>query len=462
GLVAPILEQAKAAADSITGTGNRVFTGFVPSTRLKVAGINVTSMGDFNGKDEGSEELVYMDGGMSVYKKLVIRQNRVVGAIFLGDDTGSRQVQEIIQSKQDISAVRSTLLSGNGGEEETGSPADLPDTATICNCHSVTKAEITGAVCEKKCLTREQVSGTTKAGTGCGGCVPLMEELIDDLITKNPELGEGIPGGISARKRQGASSNKIEEIKKEKDGLEVWDDIVRYAAEGWEKITEEDIQRLKWYGLFLRVPTPGFFMLRVRIPNGIARSEQIRVLGEIAQWYGNGKLDITTRQQVQIRNIRIEDVPKVFQDLRFAGLSSIQTGMDSVRNVTGCPVTGLNPSELVESAEIVNTFNSGFLNNREFSNLPRKLNVAVTGCPDNCTHAESQDIALVPAAKEEDGVQLGGFNLLVGGKSGSGGFRGADDLDVFVRPEEASEVLKQVTLIFRDHGPRENRNRARL
>src|SRR5213594_4990756 len=106
--------------------------------------------------------------------------------------------------------------------------------------------------------------------------------------------------------------NKIEEIKGERDGLDIKDAIAAYARTGWEAISEGDIQRLKWYGLFLRNPTPGFFMIRVRIPGGKTSSYQMRALAEIAATYGNGLLDLTTRQQVQLRHMFNPDVPKLY------------------------------------------------------------------------------------------------------------------------------------------------------
>ena len=126
---------------------------------------------------------------------------------------------------------------------------------------------------------------------------------------------------------------KIEVIKAERDGLAVEDMIALYAKSGWESISEADVQRLKWYGLFLRNPTPGFFMIRVRIPGGKTGSYQLRALADIAGTYGNGVLDLTTRQQIQLRQIRIEDVPAVFARMDEVGLTSLQTGMDNVRGV---------------------------------------------------------------------------------------------------------------------------------
>jgi ferredoxin-nitrite reductase len=136
--------------------------------------------------------------------------------------------------------------------------------------------------------------------------------------------------------------------------------------------------------------------------------------------------------------------------------------MDNVRGVCGCPVAGLTPHELLDASEVIRQFNEILLGNKEFTNLPRKFNVTITGCLENCCHPETQDIGLVPAYRELDGQQVNGFNVLVGGKQGSGGYRPATPLDVFVRPEDAAHLCALITLIFRDHGSRANRTRSRL
>ncbi|HLH26900.1 MAG TPA: ferredoxin--nitrite reductase [Chloroflexota bacterium] len=256
--------------------------------------------------------------------------------------------------------------------------------------------------------------------------------------------------------------NKFEEIKAARDGLDVLPDIERYAHEGWEAIGDDDKTRLKWYGLFFRKHTPGYFMLRIRIPNGIASAAQLRTMADVADEFGRGELDVTTRQQVQVRWLRIADVPTIFARLAAAGLEHRQTGMDNVRNVMGCPLAGLTTHELFDASPVVREYTARFVGNREFTNLPRKLNVAITGCMDNCLHVETQDVALGPALKHTDAGTLVGFNVRVGGKQGSGGFTAARSLDAFVMREQAAEVCAQITLLYRDHGPRETRGRARL
>lgn len=256
--------------------------------------------------------------------------------------------------------------------------------------------------------------------------------------------------------------NKFEELKKAKHPLDVLPDLHRYAQEGWEAITDDDKERLKWYGVFFRKRTPGHFMMRIRIPNGIATSTQVRELARITRDYGRDVIDITTRQQVQLRWMRIEEIPDILDRLAAVGLTSMQTGMDNVRNVVGCPLAGLTLYELFDASPVVRAYTERILGDRVLSDLPRKFNVTITGCLENCTHAETQDIALTPATKLIDGAAQPGFNVHIGGKMGSGGMTVATPLDVFVTLEEAAELCTQITLLFAQYGPREARARARL
>jgi ferredoxin-nitrite reductase len=252
--------------------------------------------------------------------------------------------------------------------------------------------------------------------------------------------------------------NRIEQWKQEKAGLQILPEIIRYSRNGAEAISERDKALMKWYGVFFRKHTPGYFMMRVRITNGIATAAQVRTLAEVTSQLGAGFADLTTRQQIQLRSVRMPDIPDVFQRLRGVGLTTLQTGMDNVRNVIGCPVAGLTPRELLDASPIARELTRRFLGKPEYANLPRKFNVAVTGCPENCVGVESQDVGLVPARR---GDRIG-FNVLAGGKMGSGGYRRADALDVFVAPDAAAAVVAAAIRVFRDHGPREARSRSRF
>jgi ferredoxin-nitrite reductase len=258
-------------------------------------------------------------------------------------------------------------------------------------------------------------------------------------------------------------NNKFEQIKLDKDGLDCGDDIAAVADSGnWEEMSEADKARFKWHGLFFRKQTPGHFMLRLRSTCGAMNAAQWRLIADLSDQYGKGFCDLTTRQQVQLRWFTIRDVPDIWQRLAAVGLHSKQTGMDNVRGVCGCPLAGLTPHELLDAAPVARAFTDILVGNKAFTNLPRKFNVTITGCLESCCHTETQDLALVPSYRELDGAQVNGFNVLVGGKQGSGGFSPAQPLDVFVRPEDAAALCSQVVQIYRDYGPRETRTRARL
>ena len=256
--------------------------------------------------------------------------------------------------------------------------------------------------------------------------------------------------------------NKIEALKDAKDGLDVLPDLYRYAVEGFEAIPADDLERLKWYGLFHRNATPGYFMLRLRVPNGVLTSEQIAAIGEIANRCGRGVADVTTRQNIQLRWLTIEDAPWVLQRLAAAGLSSQQSGMDNVRNIVGCPIAGLDPDELVDSRPLAARLQQAIVGHKGFSNLPRKFNISVTGCREDCTRAQTNDLSFVPATLEVNGRPLTGFNVLVGGALGGQDPQLAQPLDVFVEPRDLVPLATAILATFRDHGPREKRQQARL
>ncbi|WGV28068.1 ferredoxin--nitrite reductase [Halotia branconii] len=262
------------------------------------------------------------------------------------------------------------------------------------------------------------------------------------------------------------SLNKFEKFKAEKDGLAVKGEIEKFASLGWEAIDETDRDhRLKWMGVFFRPVTPGKFMMRMRIPNGVLNSNQIRVLASVVQRYGDdGSADITTRQNIQLRGIRIEDLPDILNRFHTVGLTSVQSGMDNVRNITGDPVAGLDADELYDTRELVQQIQDMLTNkgegNPEFTNLPRKFNIAIAGGRDNSVHAEINDLAFVPAFKEENKVF--GFNVLVGGFFSAKRCEAAIPLNAWVSPEDVVAVCRAVLEVYRDHGLRANRQKSRL
>ncbi len=258
-------------------------------------------------------------------------------------------------------------------------------------------------------------------------------------------------------------NNPIEKYKAQTDGLDLVDELPKFIEGGWQSLTDRDKELLKWLGIFWRKRTEGKFMMRIRLTNGFVHSAQIRSIATLSKLVGYGFLDITTRQQIELRGYQISDVPFIWDALKKIDLTSLQTGMDNIRNINGCPLSGLTPQELFDASPASFAFTQRFLGNKEFTNLPRKFNVTFTGCRENCTHNASQDIAMTPAIKKySNGEESYGFNVAIGGKMGSGGYTPALPLDLFVRLESADEIASHITFIFRDHGPRDSRTRCRL
>lgn len=262
--------------------------------------------------------------------------------------------------------------------------------------------------------------------------------------------------------------NKIEKAKAEKQGLAVKDELEYFAEIGWEAVDKTDLEmRLKWLGIFYRPVTPGKFMLRLRIPNGVMTSEQMRVLAEIVQRYGDdGSADITTRQNLQLRGVHLEDMPDIFRKLKAVDLTSIQSGMDNVRNLTGSPAAGIDPDELIDTRELNQQLQDMITNKGEgnpvFTNLPRKFNIAVEGARDNSIHAEINDVAFVPAYQAEEL----GFNVLIGGYLSAQRCAEAIPMNVWVAVEDVVEISRAILTVYTDNGLaaglRENRAKARL
>ncbi|OXM86325.1 nitrite/sulfite reductase [Paenibacillus rigui] len=256
--------------------------------------------------------------------------------------------------------------------------------------------------------------------------------------------------------------NKVELQKIEKDGLDVIRTIIeQYATEGYDAITEDDMNRFKWAGVYEQKPKDGHFMMRVRINSGVMTSAQARALAEIGQLYGRGLIDVTTRQAIQYHWLRVENLPDIFKRLEAVGLYSFEACGDCPRTIVGNPLADIDPDELMDTTALVNQVNDFFLLNRDFSNLPRKYKMSISSNIYNSGHAEIQCLAFTPATKVIDGQEVLGFHAWVGGGLSAKPHL-AKQLDMFVRPEEVLKVAIGVTTIYRDYGYREKRHHARL
>ena len=261
---------------------------------------------------------------------------------------------------------------------------------------------------------------------------------------------------------EGKKLNKIEQQKAEKDGLDIGSELEHFAKIGWEKMDKTDLElRLKWYGMFWRPKTPGKFMMRLRIPNGILNAQQTRVIATIVERYGDsGSCDITTRQNLQLRGVLINDLPNIIKQLKSVGLHTLQSGFDNPRNVTGNPLAGIDPKEIIDTRPFTIELQDFLTNkgegNHEFSNLPRKWNTAVAGAKDN--FLLHNDIVFHPV--ENNGIL--GFGVWIGGILSPQMNSYAVPLNAWIPQEDICKMTECVIRVWRDNGERNIRTKGRF
>ncbi|WP_247005646.1 nitrite/sulfite reductase [Halorientalis litorea] len=272
--------------------------------------------------------------------------------------------------------------------------------------------------------------------------------------------------------------HKKEGIKDDLYGDEVREKILEFAERGWESIPEDEREewftRFKFWGVFhQRSGQESYFMLRLTNCGGVLEPGQLRAIGEVARDYatgpvenpefGNGYVDFTTRQSVQLHWLKLEDIPAVWEKLESVGVSSRSAGGDTMRNISGCPVAG-KAEEYVETRELLDEIQADIRGDDDLSNMPRKFNISVTGCRQGCAQDAINDIGLEPAHKLIAGEDVRGFNVRVGGGLGGREPRRARSLDLFVRPEHAKATVRAFVELYHEEGNRQNRskNRARF
>jgi ferredoxin-nitrite reductase len=252
--------------------------------------------------------------------------------------------------------------------------------------------------------------------------------------------------------------NTVERIKLDKPPLGIREELPALIAGGYEALPEEDIVRLQWWGLYHDKPKIGTFMLRVKIPNGVLTPAELRTIGEVSNRYGRGDAELTTRQCIQLHWLELASLPDVFADLEASGITSAGGCGDTVRNITGCPVSGIAADELFDSTPIVDSATDTYYGNPEWANLPRKHKYSIASCPDRCNAPEINCISLVGVLN--DGRE--GYAVQVGGGLSSVP-RMARDMGVFVPKEEAVEILGATTLVWsEDLKYRMSRVKARM
>lgn len=269
---------------------------------------------------------------------------------------------------------------------------------------------------------------------------------------------------VSAPKE--TKTEKAERLKREKNPWEALEEIRRFARLGRGSVPDEwTAMYFKWWGIYtqgdgrgaLGEATP-FFMLRVGLPNGLVTSKQLSVIGRLAQKYARDRVAITVRQSLQFHWVTVESIPEILDTLLSVGLTSKGSSGDVLRGVTGCPLAGCLPDEIVDASPLAAEISRTLAANSEFYNLPRKIKVSVTGCPVWCSHPEINDVGLT-AVRRGDEV---GYSIRVGGGLSREPHL-AVRLNAFIQQSQAVEVVRSIMQLFRQQDSlRERRERARI
>jgi sulfite reductase (ferredoxin) len=271
-------------------------------------------------------------------------------------------------------------------------------------------------------------------------------------------------------------AQRVERLKREKNPWECLDEVRRFAREGFQAIPPEWLGTyFRWWGVYTQGDGAGvmggqggegkalpYFMVRIRIPNGFVQSRQLRALAAITERYARGVADLTVRQNIQLHWITIETLPEVIEALADCGLVTMGACGDVTRNITGCPLAGVDADEICDASPLALEATRALVGNADFYNLPRKFKISITGCRVWCAYPEINDIGLTAIRREAGNGSEIGFSLRIGGGLSTDPHLGVR-LNAFVQWSQVIPVVKGIAEIFRDSEPlREHRERARL
>ncbi|MBA4766364.1 MAG: NAD(P)/FAD-dependent oxidoreductase [Porphyrobacter sp.] len=425
GLVAPIWEMCRALADCLTGSGGGGgYEGSVTSTKLKVSGIDVFSAGDFSG-GEGSEDVVMRDAAHGIYKRLVIKDNRLIGAVLYGDTADGNWYFDLLRKGEDIADIRQSLIfgqayaAGGAGGDPHAAVAALADDAEVCGCNGVSKGAVICAINEGA-HSVAAVRSTCKASASCGSCTNIVESLLALTLGAEVEAGPKTLCGCTSFTH---------------------DDVRRLIAERELKLIPQVMQELHWTTpegcascrpalnyyllcawpgeyeddetsrfvnerLHANIQKDGTYSVVPRMWGGITSPRELRAIADVVEKYNAPMVKVTGGQRLDIFGIRKEDLPAVWADLNAAGMVSGHAYGKALRTVKTCvgsewcrfgtqDSTGLGVK--IEQA----TWGSY---------MPHKFKIAVSGCPRNCAEATIKDFGIVCVDS--------GYELHVGGNGG--------------------------------------------
>jgi nitrite reductase (NADH) large subunit len=427
GLVAPLFEQGKVAANHLANYGIGRYTGSVTSTKLKVTGIDLFSAGNFTG-GPGTEEIILNDAAGGVYKKLVIKDNKLVGGVLYGDTADGPWYFQLLRDGKDINEIRDHLLFGQShvgdvGHQGHSKAAAMADSAEVCGCNGISKGTIVKAIKENGLFTLDDIKKHTKAASSCGSCAGLCEQILSATIG-----GAYTPAASNKKAVCGCTDHSHQEVRDviRQQHLVKIHDIMRYmewkTPDGcdkcrpalnyylistWPKEAKDDPRsRLINERVHANIQKDGTYSVVPRMWGGLTTPAELRAIADAAEKYNVPTVKVTGGQRIDLLGIKKADLPLIWADLGKAGMVSGHAYGKSIRTVKTC--VGMEHCRFGTQLAM----EMGVKLERMLFDMyaPHKVKLAVSGCPRNCAEAGIKDVGVI-------GVDSG-YELYVGGNGG--------------------------------------------
>jgi len=443
GLVAPLFEQGKVAANHLAQFGIGQYKGSLTSTKLKVTGIDLFSAGDFGG-GEGTEELVMSDPFGGVYKKLVIKDDKLVGACLYGDTVDGSWYFKLLRDGRSVSDIRDKLMFGEsnigeGGHEGHNKAATMPDDAEVCGCNGVTKGTICKAIKEKGLFTLDEVRKHTKASASCGSCTGLVEQILmftaggDYSATPKTKAMCGCTDHGHHAVREAIVANKLLTIGEVMHFLE-WKTpngcascrpaINYYLISSWPKEAKDDPQsRYINERSHANIQKDGTYSVIPRMWGGETTASELRRIADVVDKYKIPTVKVTGGQRIDLLGVKKEDLQAVWKDI---GMPSGHAYAKALRTVKTCVGSEWCRMGTQDSTQMGKDLEKAMW--RMYA--PHKVKFAVSGCPRNCAEAGIKDVGII-------GVDSG-WEMHIGG---NGGIK-TEVAHFFTKLKTAEEVLE--------------------
>ena len=456
GLVAPLYEMAKVAAHALAGTETAGFKHAETPTKLKVTGCDLYSVGDFS-EGEGREDIVLRDAKRGSYKRVILKDDRIIGAVLYGDVADGGWFNEMLRAGTDISAMRDTLIFGQahqgGGFDPVAAAAALPDDAEICGCNGVCKGAIVKAITEKGLSSLSDLHASTKASASCGSCSGNVENLLKAVFgSAYAQKAEGIcpctlhDHGTIRRAIRAKGLKSIPAVMQELE----WSTpegcakcrpaLNYYLVADWPGDYADDYRaRFVNERVHANIQKDGTYSVVPRMFGGLTTVEELRAIADVAEKYEIPTIKVTGGQRIDLLGIKKEDLPGVWSDLNDAGMISgaaYAKGLRTVKTCVGKEWCRFGTQDSTGLGVKLEQFLWGAWS-------PAKLKLAVTGCPRNCAEATCKDIGVICVES--------GYQIVYGGAAGLH-IQGTTELGTLASEAEVIEVVGALTQLYREEG----------